>query len=84
MHNDKIDEAINSIPKGAENIRKNQVQTNFEGYRVGNNRPDLQYDYKGVHYNIEFDIKKNQMEYHKKIIIENDPNATNIFNYIGK
>jgi hypothetical protein len=41
---------------GAENIRVNQQQINLENKaRVGINRPDLQFDYKGRRYYVEYD-----------------------------
>ncbi|HYH97677.1 hypothetical protein [Hyalangium sp.] len=41
---------------GAENIRVNQQQLNLENKaRVGINRPDLQFDYKGRRYYVEYD-----------------------------
>jgi len=54
------------------------------GNKVGNNRPDLSYTYKGKRYNIEFDNSKIRMQKHEKTLIQNDPNAINILNYIGK
>ena len=41
---------IKSIPQNAKSIRKNQVQVDVNGNKVGNNRPDIQYDYEGKHY----------------------------------
>ena len=47
-HNAKIDEKINSIRgEKATDIRKNQIQVNAAGERVGNNRPDVQYNKDG-------------------------------------
>ncbi|PTL81737.1 hypothetical protein DAT35_22620 [Vitiosangium sp. GDMCC 1.1324] len=41
---------------GAENIRVNQQQiTVRNGQRVGTNRPDLQFDYNGRRYHVEYD-----------------------------
>ena len=54
-HNNAIDDAIKALPDGAYDIRKNQVQVDFNGNRVGNNRPDIQYNLNGKHYNIEID-----------------------------
>ena len=83
-HNAEIDSRIEGLPDGSKHIRKNQVQVDVEGYRVGNNRPDLQYDYKGKHHNEEFDTNKVQMGKHIEIVTNNDPNAVNEFFYIGK
>ena len=43
-HNKAIDDAIKALPKKAKNIRKNQAQVDINGNKVGNNRPDIQYD----------------------------------------
>jgi hypothetical protein len=41
---------------GATNIRVNQQQITYNnGQRVGVNRPDLQFDYRGRHYHVEYD-----------------------------
>jgi hypothetical protein len=41
---------------GAENIRVNQQQVNLANKaRVGINRPDLQFDYNGRRYSVEYD-----------------------------
>jgi uncharacterized protein RhaS with RHS repeats len=54
-HNQMIDDCINNLPSGAQNIRKNQQQVDIDGNVVGQNRPDVQYDLNGAHYNAEFD-----------------------------
>ena len=46
---------------------------------VGNNRPDVQFDYNGVHTNVEYDTRTHSMEKHKKQLPKNDPNARNKF-----
>ena len=44
-HNAKIDDKIKSLRKGeATDIRKNQAQVDVNGNKVGNNRPDVQYN----------------------------------------
>lgn len=50
----------------AQNIRKNQKQVDIDGNVVGNNRPDVQFDYNGVHTNVEYDTRTRSMEKHKK------------------
>lgn len=55
QHNQAIDEYISDLPKVATNIRKNQVQVDVNGNMVGNNRPDIQYNLDGTHYNVEFE-----------------------------
>lgn len=50
-----IDDAIKVLPDDAFDIRKNQVQVDINGNKVGNNRPDIQYKLNGKHYNIEID-----------------------------
>ncbi|MBR5831759.1 MAG: hypothetical protein IKY79_04000 [Bacteroidales bacterium] len=37
------------LDSDATEIRKNQVQVDVNGNKVGNNRPDIQYDYEGKH-----------------------------------
>jgi hypothetical protein len=42
---------------GATNIRVNQQQVTVRnGQRVGTNRPDLQFDYNGRRYHVEYDM----------------------------
>lgn len=64
---------IKSIPQNAKSIRKNQVQVDVNGNKVGNNRPDIQYDYEGKHYVIEIDNRKRTSTMHEKTIRQNDP-----------
>ena len=80
-HNEKIDNLIEKLKSGnkAQNIRKNQKQVDIDGNVVGNNRPDVQFDYNGVHTNIEYDTRTRSMEKHKKQLPKNDPNARNKF-----
>ena len=55
-HNKIIDKIIKDArDKGAKEIRKNQQQVDINGNKVGRNKPDVQYNYKGKHYNIEVD-----------------------------
>jgi RHS repeat-associated protein len=75
-HDDEIQKAIDRArADGATNIRKNQVQTDINGNRAGNNRPDLQYDLRGQHYNVEFDNVPARGEQHGITIRANDPNS---------
>ena len=85
-HNEAIDNRIESLKgdPGVSDIRKNQKQVDFEGNTVGNNRPDVQYNKDGIHYNIEYDTKSASLNKHKKTIPQNDPNSINEFNLIKK
>ncbi len=76
-HNSIIDQKINDILNldGVTEIRKNQIQVDVDGNRVGNNRPDIQYDKDGVHYNIEVDNSHKNSINHGKTIQKNDPNS---------
>ncbi|CAK7026722.1 MAG: hypothetical protein DELT_02603 [Desulfovibrio sp.] len=65
--------------QGAKNIRVNQQQVDVNGVKVGNNRPDIQYDLDDIHHNEEFDTKKSQSDKHKKTVPKNDPKAKNRF-----
>ena len=56
-------------------IRKNQVQVNAAGERVGNNRPDVQYNKEGTHYNYEVDRSAANNAAHEQVIKNNDPNS---------
>jgi hypothetical protein len=63
--------------KGAENIRVNQQQLTVENLqRVGLNRPDLQFDYKGRRYHVEYDTPASgRGPAHQSRATSNDPNA---------
>ena len=75
-HNAKIDEKINSIRgEKATDIRKNQIQVNAAGERVGNNRPDVQYNKDGKHYNYEVDRSATNNAAHEQVIKNNDPSS---------
>lgn len=77
--NDRFDEAMNDPT--VINVRKNQAQTDVDGNKVGNNKPDLQYDKYDVntdtwnHYNIEWDNVPANSVNHGKTITKNDPKA---------
>ncbi|WP_224371880.1 hypothetical protein [Hyalangium versicolor] len=60
---------------GAENIRVNQQQLNLENKeRVGINRPDLQFDYKGRRYSVEYDSPTSgRGPGHQSRLTANDP-----------
>ena len=74
-HNAAIDKYIDNLPKEATNIRKNQTQVDVNGNKVGNNRPDIQYDISNQHVNVEFDTKPSNGDKHQRMIKKNDPNA---------
>ncbi|KFE68737.1 hypothetical protein [Hyalangium minutum] len=61
----------------AENIRVNQQQLTLEnGQRVGINRPDLQFDYKGQRYHVEYDSPTSgRGPRHQSRLTANDPEA---------
>ncbi|MFL5345038.1 MAG: hypothetical protein ACJ8AT_09595 [Hyalangium sp.] len=62
---------------GAENIRVNQQQLNQENKaRVGINRPDLQFDYNGQRYHVEYDSPTSgRGPGHQSRLTANDPEA---------
>jgi hypothetical protein len=62
---------------GAKNIRVNQQQiTVRNGQRVGINRPDLQFDYNGRRYHVEYDTPiSGRGSGHQSRITSNDPSA---------
>jgi hypothetical protein len=62
---------------GARNIRVNQQQVTFRnGQRVGINRPDLQFDYKGRRYYVEYDSPASgRGPGHQSRLTANDPEA---------
>jgi hypothetical protein len=62
---------------GAKNIRVNQQQaTYYEGQRVGINRPDLQFDYRGRRYHVEYETPTSgRGPGHQQRSTSNDPNA---------
>lgn len=68
---------------GATNIRINQVQVDINGDRVGDNRPDLQYDLDGVHHNWEVDRDPARSAAHGVRITANDPQATCTLTMLG-
>jgi hypothetical protein len=62
---------------GATNIRVNQQQlTVRNGQRVGINRPDLQFDYNGLRYHVEYDSPTSgRGPAHQSRLTNNDSNA---------
>jgi len=84
-HNQAIDDRVGQLQgdKSVKDIRKNQVQVDADGNRVGNNRPDVQYDRDGVHHNVEYDTNQRSSDRHRSTIERNDPNAKNEFNRVG-
>jgi hypothetical protein len=71
-------EYLDSI--GAETIRVNQQQLNLENKaRVGINRPDLQFDYKGRRYYVEYDSPASgRGPGHQSRLTANDPEGESI------
>ena len=56
----------------------------MNGNVVGRYRPDVQYNKKGKHHNVEFDNKQSTSDKHRKVINNNDPNSNNSFIIIKK
>jgi RHS repeat-associated protein len=73
VHNSMIDDYINNLPKNAQDIRKNQQQVDVNGNNVGGNRPDVQYNLNGQHYNVEIDTDPLNSIQHFRTINANDP-----------
>ncbi|WP_375769551.1 hypothetical protein NR798_01305 [Archangium gephyra] len=65
---------------GATNIRVNQQQVTVRnGQRVGTNRPDLQFDYNGRRYHVEYDTPMSgRGPGHQSRIMSNDSDAETI------
>jgi hypothetical protein len=65
---------------GARNIRVNQQQLTMESrQRVGINRPDLQFDYNGHRYHVEYDTPTSgRGPGHQSRLTSNDPDAETI------
>ncbi|MEJ9078430.1 hypothetical protein WKY82_08410 [Gordonia malaquae] len=62
--------------QGATNFRVNQQQINYQGRRVGINRPDLQYNLNGKRFYEEFDLPSSSRGFpHKERILANDPSG---------
>lgn len=82
-HNDQIDNKVDELYKDGNvlNIRKNQVQVDKDGYRVGDNKPDVQFDRfnektkSWEHHIIEYDTKPSSSVNHGKVTKANDNNA---------
>ena len=54
----------------------------MNGNRVGDNRPDVQYDLDGNHHNYEVDTTKSGSTRHQEVLPANDPNAINEFDLL--
>ena len=76
-HNGAIDDIIQRMvtDNRYEHLRKNQVQVDINGNVMGNNRPDVQWDKDGVHYNLEVDRSPKNSNRHKSVIEHNDSRA---------
>lgn len=85
-HNGRIDNMVEKLRNDPDvsNIRKNQAQADVNGNKVGNNRPDLQFDKNGKHTNVEWDHSKKSSENHKKRVDANDPEARNKYYTLKK
>lgn len=76
--NDQVQADIRYLRSmGATNIRVNQQQLKLGNRpRVGTNRPDLQFDYNGRRYHVEYDAPASSRgPNHQSRIISNDPDA---------
>jgi hypothetical protein len=60
-----------------DDIRKNQRQVDAHGNQVGRNRPDIQFDRNGKHYNREIDTRSANSRDHLNQLNRNDPGAVN-------
>jgi hypothetical protein len=58
-----------------------RVQTDVNGNRVRDNRPDLQYDLNGTHHNVEFDTDSSSG--HAETIRRNDPSSICTVHAVG-
>jgi len=68
---------------GAEDIRANQEQVNGAGIRVGINKPDLQFKYRGQRYYVEWDDPGSTRGIpHAQRIQANDPAAMDVLQLI--
>ena len=76
-HDNTINDIISEIRKdyNNQNIRKNQKQVDVNGNIIGHNRPDIQWDNNGTHYNYEVDRTPKNSQKHEDIIKKNDPNS---------
>jgi len=74
-HNAAIEGSIGKLKSdpGVTNIRKNQAQVDVNGNKVGNNRPDVQYDKNSAHHAQEFDRSGSKGDAHRETIQKNDP-----------
>jgi RHS repeat-associated protein len=78
-HNDALQNDLAQLPRGARDIRVNQQQVNAAGERVGINRPDLQYTYKGRRTYVEYEGPNNPRgAQHEARIRANDPQAGDV------
>ena len=77
VHDQAIDNLVDQLKQDpeVENIRKNQAQVDADGNKVGNNRPDVQYDKNGSHYNVEYDNVPENSKRHGDVIRANDSKA---------
>jgi RHS repeat-associated protein len=76
-HDSAINKRVDELKQDSSvtDIRKNQVQVDVNGNRVGDNRPDLQYNKDGCHYCVEYDNSLDNSVRHGEVIRANDPNA---------
>ena len=77
-HNKAIDDRVRKLrkDKSVSNIRKNQQQTDVNGNKAGNNRPDLQYDKCGTHHCVEYDTVPANGARHGDVIRSHDSSTS--------
>jgi RHS repeat-associated protein len=74
-HDDAINNYIDNLPEGATDVRKHQTQVDYDGNKRGNNLPDVQYNNKGKHHNVEYDRNARTSRRHGEVINRNDPES---------
>jgi hypothetical protein len=76
-HNRAIDNRVREVRgQGATDIPKNQTQSDAQGNRVGDNRPDLGYtDRDGVRHNEEWGRDQGRLDRQGQVARQNDPSC---------
>ena len=76
-HDAAIDARVRQLQRdpSVRNVRKNQAQVDANGNKVGNNRPDVQFDRDGCHHCVEYDTKRRNGLRHRDKIRQNDPST---------
>ncbi|MBK6935443.1 MAG: hypothetical protein IPH18_00025 [Chitinophagaceae bacterium] len=93
VHDDAINNRVGQLKRDessgeVRNVRKNQAQVDVNAKKVGDNRPDVQYDKwnsktrKWEHHNVEYDNNAKNSKAHGAKINENDKNSVTELNVI--